>query len=52
MQIGQSNSIMLNTGKKHLIAVSYWDSKITTFPVDQEGTLGEAAQVYSDPGKV
>merc|ERR1719464_523920 len=35
----------------HLIAVSYWDSKITTFKVDSEtGALGEAVHVYSDPG--
>merc|ERR1719318_782508 len=34
----------------HLIAVSYWDSKITTFPVDSKGFLGEAATVYADPG--
>jgi len=39
-----------DSGKKHLIAVSYWDSKITTFPVSQDGSLGEAVQVYSDPG--
>jgi len=36
--------------KTHLIAVSYWDSKITTFPVDSQGLLGEAATVYADPG--
>jgi len=36
--------------RTHLIAVSYWDSKITTFPVGQTtGMLGEAKQVYSDP---
>ena len=36
--------------RTHLIAVSYWDSKITTFPVDSTGLLGEAATVYADPG--
>jgi len=36
--------------RTHLIAVSYWDSKITTFPVDSRGLLGEAATVYADPG--
>ena len=35
----------------HLIAVSYWDSRLTTFPVASEtGLLGEAAAVYADPG--
>ena len=38
--------------RTHLIAVSYWDSKITTFPVDSRGHLGEAATVYADPGAV
>jgi len=34
----------------HIIAVSYWDSKLTTFPVDAEGRLGDAVGRYSDPG--
>ena len=34
----------------HIIAVSYWDSRLTTFPVDAEGRLGEAADLYADPG--
>ena len=35
----------------HLIAVSYWDSKLTTFSVDRgTGLLGDALDVYSDPG--
>jgi len=35
----------------HLIAVSYWDSRLTTFPVEVDtGLLGEAAAVYADPG--
>jgi len=36
--------------RTHLIAVSYWDSRITTFPVDEDGHLGEATAVYADPG--
>ena len=43
--------ISWDVARTHLIAVSYWDSKITTFPVCGEtGALGEAAEVYSDPG--
>ena len=34
----------------HLIAVSYWDSKLTTFSVDSEGSVSDPVQVYSDPG--
>ena len=37
--------------RSHLIAVSYWDSRLTTFPVHRAtGLLGEAAMVYRDPG--
>jgi len=39
-----------DSDRTHLIAVSYWDSRITTFPVDGEGHLGEATAVYADPG--
>jgi len=39
-----------DAARSHLIAVSYWDSKITTFPVKQDGMLADATQVYSDPG--
>jgi len=34
----------------HLVVVSYWDSKLTTFPVDGEGMVGEAVEVWSQPG--
>lgn len=34
----------------HIIAVSYWDSKLTTFPVDSQGRMGEAVGRYTDPG--
>lgn len=34
----------------HLIVVSYWDSKLTTFPVDDAGMLGEVVHVYSQAG--
>ena len=34
----------------HLIVVSYWDSKLTTFPVDRDGMLGEVVNVYSQAG--
>ena len=34
----------------HLVVVSYWDSKLTTFPVDEEGMVGEAVEVWSQPG--
>lgn len=34
----------------HLVAVSYWDARLTTFPVDSEGNLGEAVTLYKDPG--
>ena len=34
----------------HLVAVSYWDARLTTFPVDKEGRLGEAKTLYKDPG--
>ena len=36
--------------RSHLLAVSYWDSKVTSFKVDKEGMVGEAVEVYSDPG--
>jgi len=37
--------------RSHLVVVSYWDSRITTFPVNNEtGMLGEAATVYADEG--
>jgi len=36
--------------ESHLIVVSYWDSKLTTFTVDEEGMLGEAVEVYSQAG--
>ena len=34
----------------HLVVVSYWDSKLTTFPVDEAGMVGEAVEVWSQPG--
>ena len=34
----------------HLVVVSYWDSKLTTFPVDDEGMVGEAVEVWTQPG--
>eukprot|EP00090_Calanus_glacialis_P002186 TRINITY_DN11644_c0_g1_i1.p1 TRINITY_DN11644_c0_g1~~TRINITY_DN11644_c0_g1_i1.p1 ORF type:complete len:396 (+),score=165.53 TRINITY_DN11644_c0_g1_i1:14-1201(+) len=34
----------------HLVAVSYWDARLTTFPVDKEGMVGEAVTLYKDPG--
>jgi len=37
--------------RSHLIAVSYWDSRLTTFPVEvTTGMLGCATEVYRDPG--
>merc|ERR1719369_1864733 len=36
--------------KEHLVVVSYWDSRITTFPVDKDGLVGEAVTLYKDPG--
>ena len=36
--------------ESHLIVVSYWDSKLTTFTVDEAGMLGEAVEVYSQAG--
>jgi len=39
-----------DSDRSHIIAVSYWDSKITTFPVKADGSLSEASEVYSDPG--
>jgi len=36
--------------RTHIIAVSYWDSRLTTFPVNPNGTLRDASQVYVDPG--
>ena len=34
----------------HLVAVSYWDARLTTFPVDKDGMVGEAVTLYKDPG--
>ena len=43
--------ISWDTDRTHLIAVSYWDSKLTSFKVDNKtGQLSEAVMVYSDPG--
>ena len=37
--------------RSHLIAVSYWDSRLTTFPVDKiTGLLANTSEVYADPG--
>ena len=36
--------------KEHLVVVSYWDSRITTFPVDKDGLVGEAVTLYKEPG--
>ncbi|XP_023343292.1 uncharacterized protein LOC111712796 [Eurytemora carolleeae] len=35
-----------DSGYKHLIAVSYWDSKLTTFAVSEDGSLEDAFQVF------
>jgi len=42
--------ISWDVSRSHLIAVSYWDSKITTFQVNADGSLEDASEVYSDPG--
>ena len=34
-----------DSDRSHIIAVSYWDSKITTFPVKADGSLSEASEV-------
>ena len=40
-----------DAARTHLIAVSYWDSRLTTFPVSPDtGLLKDAAEVYADPG--
>jgi len=39
-----------DTDRSHIIAVSYWDSKLTSFAVGPDGRLSEALQVYSHPG--
>jgi len=40
-----------DTDRSHLIAVSYWDSRLTTFPVEvTTGMLGTPTEVYRDPG--
>ena len=32
----------------HLVVVSYWDSKLTTFAVNKDGSLMEATEVRLD----
>ena len=37
-----------DTDRSHIIAVSYWDSKLTTFAVNKDGSLMEATEVRLD----
>jgi len=36
--------------RNHVVAVSYWDCRLTTFSVDSQGGLSDAVEVYTDPG--